>query len=236
MMRKVWKKLAYGLITLGFVGGLSACTDFLDKAENTYPSTAEVLFYHASPNAPQLTITVEEKNFLDAPLGYAQYAGYKNFYTGNRHFKFRRSDNTSTLLDTTLSFSLNTSYSVFVINNNASIETLMTIDTAEVPSAGKAMVRFIHLSPDTNPVDVAIVGENKNIFTGLGYKHGSAFKQVDARTFKVVMKNSETDDEILTSNDMTLTAGHYYTIISRGFTNPPEGNTNTLTVQLVENE
>jgi hypothetical protein len=235
-MEKLWKKLALGLGVVGLAGGLAGCTDFLDNSENNYPSAAQVSFYHASPDVPQLTVTVEEKNFLTGPLGYAQYSGYKNFYTGNRQFRFRNSSNASTLLDTTLTLKMNNSYSVFVINNNATIETLVTTDTAEAPMAGKAMVRFIQLSPDTDPIDVAIAGQNENAFSGLGYKEGSAFREMSAGTFKVILKNSDTDDEILTSGDLTLSAGGYYTIISRGYSDTPEGNNNTLSVQIVEND
>jgi Domain of unknown function (DUF4397) len=234
-MKDVLKKLAYGLSAVGLAGAMSACTDFLDNSENNYTSPALVSFYHASPDAPQLTITVEEKNFLNAPLAYSQYAGYKNFYVGNRVFKFRNAANT-TLLDTTLALNPNNSYSVFIINNNESIETLVTTDTADAPGAGKAMVRFLQLSPDTNPIDVAIVGDAENTFSNQAYKTGTPFKEITARTFKLILKNSDTDEEILTSTNISLLAGHYYTIISRGFGNPPEGKTNTLSVQVVENE
>lgn len=236
-MKTLGKKLVYGLtLTVGIGVGLSACSDFLDQGENMYPSAAEVSFYHASPNVPQLSVTVENKNFLTEPLGYTQYTGYKSFYTGNRQFAFKNPTNTSTLLDTTLTFTANNSYSVFVINNDERIETLVTIDTSDVPHAGKAMVRFIQLSPDINPVDVAVVGDNEDTFSDISFKEGSPFIEVPARTFKVMLKNAATDDELLTSGDITLTAGNYYTIISRGFNNPPDGNSNTLSVQVVEND
>lgn len=233
-MRKFWKTLAYGLSMIGFAGGLAACTDFIDDGDNVYPAAAQVSFYHASPNTPQLTVTVEEKNLLNAPLGYAQFSGYLNFYVGSRQFKFK--NGSSILADTTLLLKQNYSYSVFVINEDATIETVVTIDTAEAPSTGKAMVRFMQLSPDIAPIDVSVEGENADRFSALAYKQGSVFKEMNAGTFKFIMKNATSDDEIFKTNNITLEAGRYYTIISRGYKTPPQGNTNTLNVQIVAND
>ncbi|RAW00131.1 DUF4397 domain-containing protein [Pseudochryseolinea flava] len=234
-MRKIQRTLVYGLCVIGFAGGLAACSDFVDDNDNTpYPSPAQVSFYNASPSAPQVTVTVDEKSFLNAPLDYTHFSGYLNFYTGNRHFKFKNGSNT--LVDTTLLLKNNTTYSVFVINHNENIETVVTTDTANVPNAGKAMVRFMQLSPDVDQIDVAFEGDAENTFAALDYKEGSVFKEVTARKLKVVMKNADTDDEVLTSGEITLQPGRYYTIISRGYKTPPQGNTNTLSVQVVAND
>ena len=98
------------------------------------------------------------------------------------------------------------------------------------------MVRFMQLSPDIAPIDVSVEGESNDRFTALAYKQGSIFKEMSAGTFKFIMKNTATDDEIFKTNNITLQAGRYYTIISRGYKTPPQGNTNTLNVQIVAND
>jgi hypothetical protein len=97
------------------------------------------------------------------------------------------------------------------------------------------MVRFVHLSPDATALDVAFDGQDNALFTNQGFKQGSPFKEVAVTETGFEVRAAGSNDALLTVDDLHLKAGKYYTIITRGFRNPPQGNNNTFSVQVVAN-
>jgi hypothetical protein len=214
---------------------VAACSDDLLDSDTNVPAVAFVSFYHASPDAPGLSVTVDDRSVF-SEIEYSEYSGYLNFYVGERNFKVNPLNASNSLVDTTFTFDLSKSYSVFFIDALSGMEALLTQDTADVPAAGKAMVRFVHLSPDAQALDINFNDQAGDpLFSGQSFKEGSPFKEISAGSNAFEVKSSGSDNTLLSVDDLNLKAGRYYTIITRGYTNPPQGNTNTLSVQVVEN-
>jgi hypothetical protein len=209
---------------------LSACLDD-DKAPVTPVPLGYVSIYHAAPDAPSLDIIVDDNRINSNPFTYSEYSGYLNFYTGNRNLKFSAINAANALVDTTFSVVEGKAYSVFVINTLSRLETLVVTDSAAAPAAGKAMVRFVNLSPDAPAIELT---ENGNsVFAGTFFKSATDFKEVDAKNYTFDLKSVASQEVILSAKNINLQQGGFYTIITRGFKNPPSGNTNVLSVEVL---
>lgn len=234
-VKNAWRKVRWVVYSGVFVVLMTACSDdFLDTPSNDYP-VAFVSFYHGSPDAPGLSVSVDNRSVFNE-IEYAEYSGYMNFYTGNRNFKIRAENSANDLVDTVFTFKPSETYSVFLIDHLSGIEALLVQDTSEVPSDGKAMVRFVHLSPDAASLDVAFDGQDDALFTDQAFKEGSPFKEVPADVTGFDVRAAGNNDALLTVDDLHLKAGKYYTIITRGYKNPPQGNINFFSVQVVTND
>lgn len=209
---------------------LAACS--LDDDRNAVPvPVAYVSFYHASPNAPELDVYVDQRPVNR--LEFTDYTGYLNFYTGNRNFKINSLNASNALIDTTVTFEDGGFYSVFIVNDVSNVETLTLRDSADAPGEGKAMIRFINLSPDANALDLSINDDTTPVFSAKEFKQPSEFTEIDASESSFVVKTAGGSEALVSVSDIDIRPGKFYTIIARGFANPPAGNNNALSVEVI---
>lgn len=223
------RRTVTGLCCAALIVFLSSC---LDDDNTTEPiPLGYVSIYHAAPDAPPLDIMVDDRRVNTQPFGYSDYSGYLNFYTGSRKVKFSSVNAANPLIDTVFDVAEGKAYSIFVINRLANIETLVVQDSAGAPAAGKAMVRFVQLSPDAPAIDVA--DANGTLFTNTSFKQATAFTEVDAKTYSFDVKSAADEQVLVTAKDVVIQAGGFYTIVTRGFKAPPSGNTNVFSVEVL---
>jgi hypothetical protein len=208
---------------------LSGCLDDNDRVDPV--PLGYVSIYHAAPDAPALDIVVDDRRVNAQPFGYSDYSGYLNFYTGSRKLKFSSVNAANPLVDTVFDVAEGKAYSIFVINRLANIETLVVQDSAATPASGKAMVRFVNLSPDAPAIDVA--STDGSLFTNTSFKQATAFRELDAKTYSFDVKSAASGEVLLTAKDVVVRPGGFYTIVTRGFAAPPAGNTNVLSVEVL---
>ena len=228
--RRLMHFLMAGIIASSTI--LGGCLDDDDTA--ALPALALVSFYHCAPGVNDLDIIVDgQKKINNTPVGYGEYSDYLAFYTGNRAFEFVRDIDTEVLIDTTLTFLPNRTYSVFIANPLDSVETVVLVDSADMPGEGKAMIRFVHFSPDSPLMDVFVAGEKT--FPELHYKNGTAFKEISAGKKTLEFKDFGEETVLLTVPNVEFKSREYYTVILQGFATPPAGNTNQLETEIVNN-
>ena len=227
-----WGKLASVVCFSALLLLMASCLDDDDRANETTP-VAYVSIYHASPNAPELDVFVDDRQVNR--LEFTDYTGYLNFYTGERNFKINPFNASNALIDTTVNFDDGGFYSMFIVNNLSSVEALTVRDSASSPASGKAKIRFINLSPDANALDV-ISGEGADpLFAAQAFKQPSNFVELDAAESSFVIKPAGGTDELVSVSDINIQPGKFYTIIARGFANPPSGNNNELSLEVIVN-
>ena len=56
---------------------------------------------------------------------------------------------------------------------------------------------------------------------------------MDAKASSFVISPAGGTDELISVSDVNLRSGKFYTIIARGFKNPPAGNNNALSVEVI---
>jgi hypothetical protein len=212
----------------------AACMDDDSTPVNPVP-VGFVFIYHASPDAPSLDLVVDNRPANLGTLDYSDHSGYLNFYTGDRNLKFTPANASSALIDTTFNVADGNAYSVFVINRlSAGLETLIVADSTSAPEEGKAMVRFVNLSPDAPAFDVATTDTAAGaLFENISFKGATSFQQVDAGTYTFNVQQAGTETTSVSAKDVSISPGGYYTIITRGFIAPPSGNSNVLSIEVL---
>lgn len=232
-VKKISKTWLLALIAVtGLV--LTSCLDDDDNDNERIP-VALVSLYQGSPDAPDLDIEVDNTTVNYYPFEYADYTGYLRFYTGERNLQFGPFGASNIVLDTTLTFEENRIYSVFVVDEYEEISVVVLNDNSDQPASGKSKVRVVNLSPDAAPVNVVVAGEANVIADDIHFKEASDFMEVDSDQYDLQVRNASDDELLLSVPDMNLLPGYYYTIIIRGYVDPPEGNTSVLSAQVVVN-
>ena len=228
------KQISLVLLSV-FSVSLTSCLNDQGVTPEPVP-TAYVAFYHASPDAPDFDIIIDNQRANSQPFKYNNYSNYLTFNTGSTKIKFTPVNAANAYIDSTLTFKEDKLYSLFAINRLQNIELLVIQDSVMTPATGKAGLRVIHLSPDAPAIDVATTGNSSTtVATNLNFKGNTLFKDVTTgiQTFQV--KQTGTNEVLLNVPDLTLESGKTYTLLLRGFKTPPTGNTNLLSGQLIRN-
>lgn len=240
LQRLNFRELSKGTVNLLFcciilILSLTGCLNDDDEIPEPVPA-AYVLLFHASPDAPDLDIFLDNNQINARPFEYAKYYGYVQFPVGDKNLEISPLNGTTTLLDTTLNFVTDKIYSVFLANQAAKMEAFVVEDTSATPATGKAMLRLIHLSPDAPALDLTIANENGTaLFENQSFKQATPFKEVTAGTFTFELRETGESDAILSTPQISFQSGRIYTLIIRGFSTPPTGNTNELSIQVINN-
>jgi hypothetical protein len=191
-----------------------------------------VSLYNASPNAPGLNIIVDNRTINSQPLSYADNTGYMRFYTGERTLAFGPYGANNVTLDTVVTLVDERPYSVFVVDNFERAEVLVLTDTsAAAPATGKAMVRFVNLSPDAAPLALKVKDAEGNLTDEVAFKDATEFMEVDAKAYNLEVTAGSTP--VLNLPDISLADGKYYTLLVRGYKTPPSGNSNVLSGEVI---
>jgi hypothetical protein len=213
--------LALLLISAMFVA-TTGCSE--DDSVTPAQRTASVNVVHASPNAPGVDLLIDNAKINTAALLFPQNTGYLPLNEGTRNIKVNVANTTTTVINADIPFVANTNYSIFAVDSVSKISALLTTDDLTAPAAGKAHVRFIHLSPNAPAVDVSVVGQaaGQGLFLNRTFNKTitaaqQAFTPVDAGTVNLEVRVAGTTTVALAVGNVTLEAGKIYTIFARGF-------------------
>lgn len=214
----------------------SCMDDDFDNATDPTP-VAYVSFYHGAPSAADLDLYIDNSKVNNQPFKFAVFSDYLNLQTTtSRKIKFTPSNASNVLIDSTITFKENKIYSLFAVGLQQDLDLLVLEDSLKVPSAGKANIRVVHISPDAPAIDVATTGTNgTTVFTDITYKEDSNFKEVTAGNTTFQVKEQGTETVLLSVPDLNLQSGRIYTLVLRGLKTPPTGNTNNLSLQVLTN-
>jgi hypothetical protein len=183
------------------------------KKDLTY---AKVLVTHASPNGPGVDLLIDDSKINTSALNFPSNTGYLQVESGTRNIKVNVSGTTTSVIAADLLFDVDKSYSIFAIDSVAKISPLVLTDDLTAPAAGKAHVRFIHLSPNAPAVDVAVTGGSV-LFGGKSFKDYTTFTPLDAGTYNLEVRVAGTSTVALPLPGIVLEAGKIYTVFAKGF-------------------
>ncbi len=229
-------KLKYIILLLCLTVAISACNDNDDDDIDPVPISF-VSIYHASPNSPSLNVFLDNSRINFYPLFYTDYTGYLNFFSGERNMRVSPVNASNVVIDSTFTFTQGEAYSIFYVNSFDNIEALLVSDDFVSLNAGDAAIRFIHLSPDAPEVDLIreADGSSSTIADDQEYLVASDFMTVTSGQQSFRVTTADNSQVLLSVPDVNLSSGRVYTIIARGFANPPAGNNNNLSADIVIN-
>lgn len=178
---------------------------------------ANLLVTHASPDAPGVDLLIDNAKQNSAALTYPNNTGYLDVETGSRNIKINVSGTSTTVINADLTFEKDKNYSVFAVDSVSKISAIALEDDLTSPAAGKAHVRFVHLSPNAPAVDVAVASSGAVVFGDVAFKEATAFTPLDAGTYLLDVRVAGTTTVALVLPAITLQAGKIYTVFAKGF-------------------
>lgn len=239
-MKKAFNSVPFSKIALFFIGiltfSLSSCSDKDNDVVPEPEPQSIVAFYHGSPDAPDLDILIKSLKINRDPFRYSDYSNYLAFIPGSVRVQFAPVNSASAVIDTTLTFKDDKIYSLFVVDKLQQIDLLVVQDSLVSPAAGKARLRFIHLSPDASAVDLELASTGTtptNLFSNVAFKGVTEFQDIAAGTLTLQVKGAGSSNVLKSASNINLQAGRIYTFVFRGFVTPPANNTKGLDLQLL---
>jgi len=209
----------YSMIAVTLVAALAAagCSDDDDNKSNPLApaQSARVMAIHASPDAPAVDLLVDNV-IAGTGLAFPNNTGYLNVTPGTRNIKVNLTGTSTTAIEANVPVTGGMDYSVFAVDSAAVITAIVLTDDLSTPAAGKAHVRFVHLSPNAPAVDVALQG-GAVVFANKAFKEFTPFTPLDAGTYDLEVRLQGTSTVVLPLPGIMLQAGKIYTVFARGF-------------------
>lgn len=204
------------LAALGLVATIAMVGCGGDSPTPVTPTpTARVMAVHASPDAPALDLLVDGSSVASG-LAFPNNTGYLTLEVGVRNVKVNVAGTTTTVISASVPVAGGLSYSVFACDSFAIIGAVVLVDDLTTPAAGKARVRFIHLSPDAPAVDVAVQG-GPVLLPNIAFKGSASVAGLDAGIYGLEVRLAGTGTVVLSLPGITLQAAKIYTVFLRGF-------------------
>ena len=200
---------------------------YIDNNEGTAYADltdANLMVVHASPDAPGVDLLLND-TIVGTNLEFPNNTGYLGILSGTRNVKVNVTGTATTVIEADLPLDTETSYTVFAIDEVAEIAPLVLEDDLTPPAAGKAHVRFVHLSPDAPAVDIALQG-GAVIFADVAFGESDddgLFTPLDAGTYDLEVRVADTMTVVLPLPGITLEEGKIYTVFAKGFAAPEAG-------------
>lgn len=194
---------------------LTSCSD--DDDNPVAPeSSANLMVVHASPNAPAVDLLVDDM-IAGSGLTFPNNTAYLSVDAGPRNVKVNVSGTSTTVINADLSLTENANYTVFAVDSVSKISTVVLTDNLASPAAGKAHVRFVHLSPNAPAVNITLTN-GTIVFGNRAFKQSTDFTPLDAGTYDLQVRDAATNTTVVLSlPGIALTNGKIYTIFAKGF-------------------
>lgn len=175
---------------------------------------ARVLAVHAAPDAPAVDIWVDDAKGVEG-LAFPSNTGYLELEAGERRIRVNPAGSTTSVIDATLALAPDKSYSVFATGTLDDLQPLVLEDDLTPPAAGKAHVRFVHLSPDAPAVDIALAG-GPVVIANKAFREHTPLLPLDAGSYDLEVRVADTMTVALPLPGIRLEAGKIYTVFARG--------------------
>lgn len=187
---------------------------YLDPA-TTMPRVrdARLRVLHPSPDAPSVDVYANGRMVV-ANLPYKKITGYVSVPAGEYRLDIYPAGQKDTPIRTeTVTLEPGASYTVAAAGKMADLDLLLYMDDPVVPP-GKAMARFIHLSPDAPVLNIA-VRSGGMLFPTVPFK-GANVLTPNPMTGDLEVRAADTNQALLALPQVTFEPGRSYTIIAVG--------------------
>ena len=204
-----------------YLAALSMFMISCDKDDEVETKKANLMVVHASPNAPNVDVRVNNAVVL-SNVAYPGNSEYLSTNAGSTNIKVSPTGTTTYVIDATVDLEANKNYSVFAIDSVSKIKAAVVPDDLTTPAAGKAHVRFLHFSPNAPAVDIAVSGgpvlfSNRKFNDQTTNTAAVNFTPVDAKAYNLEVRLAGESTVVLPLPNVTLTAGKIYTVFAKGF-------------------
>lgn len=184
-----------------------ACSSDDDPASPT--SLANLRIVHAAGGAGNVNVWVDERLALqNQPFGSAGF--FFPVASGDRRVRVNLAANQDTVIDATLPFTAQASYTVIAVGPIATTAPIIITEDITAPAAGQAKLRVIHAAPSAAGVDVYLTAPTDSlqlatpVLTNVSFRTVSAFLNAAPGAYRVRVTPTGTFDVAI---DALLTLG-----------------------------
>ncbi|WP_139492886.1 DUF4397 domain-containing protein [Brevibacillus dissolubilis] len=212
----LWKKWVSRLCLMA-LGAFVLSAGSAQAAEGV-SGQAFVRVIHASPDAPAVKVFIDGKNLLPNVV-YKQASNYLPLAAGHHTIEIYPTDalaGATPLIKQNLTLQAGKKVSAAAIGELAKIR-LQVVDDELASTANMAKVRFVHASPDTNAVDVALAGSTV-LASNLGFSDVSSYIEVGAPAqLNVEMRQAGTDKALVAFPTVSVDPATIYSVYVVGY-------------------
>lgn len=195
----------------------AACSD---DDNNTGPeSQARVRVVHASPDAPNVDVLLDDAQVL-SEVPYLASSTYLETSAGDHNLKVNAAGTSTTAIDADLTLADGTDYTVIASDLVARITPIVLEDDNTEPAAGNARVRAVHGAPSAPAVDIYVTAPGADlatatpVLTGVGFGDVADYLEVPAGEYQVRVTPAGTRTVAIDSGALTLESGQVRTAVA----------------------
>lgn len=183
--------------------------------------TGKVRFLHTSPDAPNVDIYVKgQPVFKNLPFRKA--SNYLLLQAGKYHIDIYPTGNmTDSILNKKITVEPGQTYTFAALGPVKKLRLLPYVNQPKVP-LNESKIRFIHLSPDTDELDIAV--KNRDVvFPELSYKQATEYLGLTPMTVDLEVRIAGTKTVILPMPKAQFLPNETYTIVLIGLSGDNPG-------------
>jgi len=196
---------------------LAACDD--DDDPTAPVATAQLRVVHASPDAPNVDVLVDDAAAL-TNVPFKAASEYLSVPSGARNLKVRAAGTSTVVIDQNATVVEGRAYTVLATGRVASIAPLVLEDDLTNPASGNIRLRLVHASPTAGNVDIYVTSTTADLamttptLSNVTFRAASSYLEVPAGTYRVRITPSGTKTVAIDVNNLVLTAGQIRTAVA----------------------
>lgn len=217
---------------------LIGCSDNDDEFTIVPEQTASIRVLHASPDAPNVDVLVDDQVVLsDVP--YKAASEFLLVERGSRNIKVNATGTSTTVIDANLDLVRDSFTTVVATNFLAKIEPLVLPDEGSPPSGSALRVRVLHSSPSAPPVDVYVTAPGTDItaeaptLSNVAFQSFSDFLEIPEGDYQIRLTVAGDKTPVYDSGSTALAAGSIFTVVA---VDAASGGTSPVSLVLLTND
>ncbi|RZL35991.1 MAG: DUF4397 domain-containing protein [Pedobacter sp.] len=184
------------------------------KDELETPQISALSIVNASAGSPGVNVYIDQTRLSDDLFTFGKNIEYFNAYSGEREISFYQGSNKNA----SGKFNLKDGkfYSLFLTGKWPQTELVLLKDSLIKPATGKAHIRFVNMGTDAGVLNLGLTN-GSTLISQKAYKSSSDFTPVNGNTgYSFVIRNNAAPTDTVSIPQVTLEAGHSYTIWAKG--------------------
>lgn len=170
---------------------------------------------HALPDLPNVDLYIDDK-LVAQNLSYSNYTAYLPMFGESYKLSLYEAGTRETpLLTDMLSITEDDLLTLATVTAQNNVDFLAIPDTKMPTEQNKAMVRFVHLSPNAPPVDIALP-DGTILFSNVTYMQGTPYMTVEPSNYTLQVRAAGTPDVVLTIPNINVDPNSSYSIYALG--------------------
>ncbi len=231
VLKKSFRNKFYAMVALIAIVSISACKK--EEVDNTAYAAISVVNGSPTVSTYDIYLGATKLNSVAIPSGGS--VGYSQRVTASYDLKFTTAGRVESLYTKSIGLTTNAYQTFFLVGGTAALDGFFTIDDLSAVSATHAYVRFVHLSPDAQAMDLFVKG-GSSLIANKGFKTASAFTPITAGTYTFEVKETTGGAVKATTESVILGANVYYTVFVKGLVTPAAGGLELpLSAQVIVN-